>query len=183
MYLTGQLALQSLGWPPVKPLVSPILLLTSGPAYGLADALLRAVGSYSLFQFLLLFVCYLLTRREWLAVFLYIVFFMTTGLMNLPEDERGFWLALIFIAAVVELAVMMPLGVLSLSAMCLTCEICRIPFTFDTNTWYSGSSLVYLSALLGLVVYGFIVAGGGKCFAWLGNATDDVERSVSPEIS
>jgi hypothetical protein len=53
------------------------------------------------------------------------------------------------------------------------------PVTFDFSAWYSGSSLVYLAALVGLVLYGFIVASGGQALAWVGHVTG--EADAKPE--
>jgi hypothetical protein len=48
------------------------------------------------------------------------------------------------------------------------------------DAWYAGSGLVYLSVLVALAVYGFVVASGGQWLGWVRYLTREASDQPQP---
>jgi serine/threonine-protein kinase len=181
--LLGDFMPQWIGRPAEQPWPAISLFLTAGPASGLPCVFAIAIRQ-SLLAFVEFFAFYLLTRREWLAAIACTAFWLTLEIMASKSDENlGLLLIVGSVLFIIQLVVIMRFGVLALAALWISKILLYAPVTFDTSAWYSGSSLVYLGMLVGLVVYGFVVASGGQALAWVGHLTGEASAKVEAEVA
>jgi serine/threonine-protein kinase len=155
-------------------------LPANGPIFGIATIVAIAVVP-TLSSFFLFFIYFLLTRREWLAAAAFTLTFSIPACMA-PVENRDF--LVLFVALFSALLVFMYLrfGLLSVAAMSIANNLADgVPVTFDFSAWYAGSALVYLAVLIGLVVYGFVVASGGQALAWVAHVTGEARQDLQPE--
>jgi serine/threonine-protein kinase len=168
-----------LGRPPDMPFVAYNPAFTLGPAFGLP-----AMVNWNILRtfavFFIVFLLYALTRRVWLAGVLAGVLGALPTLLA-PPGDREFQLLLVVIAMTIFLTVLLRFGLLALAAMSVTDTI-RIgaPMTLDMDAWYAGSGLVYLSVLVALAVYGFVVASGGQWLGWVRYLTREASDQPQP---
>jgi serine/threonine protein kinase len=112
--------------------------------------------------FFLLFLLVLFVRKEWLAIGVAFLLALIYYLVQWPELPV---LNVFFIGVCVAgcLFVTLRYGLLSLALGLYFCFVLyQTPINLDFSSWYLGTSLVYMLALLGLAVYGFLVSLGGR---------------------
>jgi Protein kinase domain len=150
---------------------------TAGPVYGLAVIFAAAVLP-TLAGFFMIFVYFLIIRREWLAAAAYALTFMIPVCMA-PTENRDVLVLTVVLYSALLVFLYLRFGLLSVAAMSIAGDlVSSTPVTFDFSAWYSGGSLVYLAVLVGLVVYGFIVASGGQALAWVGHVTGEANAKA-----
>jgi hypothetical protein len=73
------------------------------------------------------------------------------------------------IPVLLSLTVLVHFGVVALISAFITCRIlAELPITTDFSSWYAGTSLTALVAVLALAVYGYCTAAAGR--SWLRGA-------------
>jgi hypothetical protein len=161
--------------PPAEPSASVSLLHTAGPAFGLSHmvgvAMLSALGTV-----LFLFVIYLLTRREWLAVIVMLAW-QISSLFYLQDENLDLGMITVVFSDIIILAVLMRFGLLALASYVVAQTLLNAEPTLDLHAWYSSSSIVYLATLLALVLYGFVVSSGGGWLDWLRHITGEASAA------
>ena len=168
-----------LGRPPDMPFVTYNPVFTAGPAFALPAMvnwnILKTFG-----MFFIVFLLYTLTRRVWLVGVLAGITAVLLILMA-PPGNWEFRLLIQVIAMTIFLTVLLRFGLLAVAAMSVTDTI-RIgaPMTLDMDAWYAGSGLVYVAVLVGLAVYGFVVASGGQWLGWVRYLTREATEEPEP---
>jgi hypothetical protein len=167
-----------LGRPPDGPASIFHPLLTAGPVYELATiyagAVLPALGGFFMF-----FVYFLITRREWLAAIAYALTWLIPACL-LPAENREAAVLFNIVFSALQILLYLRFGLLTVATMSIAGDIVTAaPVTFDFGAWYSGTSIVYLAVLVGLVLYGFVVASGGQALAWVGHFTGEADGKAA----
>jgi serine/threonine-protein kinase len=138
----------------LAPLCDP---LTSGAAFVVLLGQVTALES--LFDLFLIFVLFLVLRREWAAFTAFVVLYTVPWLGEHPAPDVLFLLAL----QVVGLFVLRRVGLLAYVVGAYAYFLLAWPpLTTEPAAWYSGQGLTCVLVLLGLAVYGFVVALGGR---------------------
>jgi hypothetical protein len=116
----------------------------------------------------LLFILRLIVRRTWLAVCLCTV--LTTVAMTATASGDPVVTGItVGIPVLLSLTVLVHFGVVALISAFITCRIlAELPITTDFSSWYAGTSLTALVAVLALAVYGYCTAAAGR--SWLRGA-------------
>jgi eukaryotic-like serine/threonine-protein kinase len=162
----------SLGRPPDDPVSIYHPVLTAGPVYALATIYAGAIVP-TLGGFFMFFVYFLVTRREWLAAVAYALTWLIPACL-LPAENRDALVLFNVVFCALLIFLYLRFGLLSVAVMSIADDIVTTaPVTFDFSAWYGGASIVYLGVLVGLAVYGFVVASGGQALAWVGHVTGE----------
>ena len=154
-------------------------LFTAGPAAGLPLIIAHSAGP-ALAGFFMLFLLYLLTRREWLAILVYAGIYVIPAVLTEGNRPVDVFVHTLMVAGF--LTVTLRYGLLAYGVMGIADTIIGFaPLTADWNAWYAGDSLVYLAALVALAVYGFVVSSGGQWLAWVGHLTGEAREPVESQ--
>jgi serine/threonine-protein kinase len=172
LYQLGYLLPEWLGRPSEDPVLIYHPSLTYGTVYQLAviyaNAVVPTLGSFFMF-----FIYFLLTRREWIAAVAYVLTWVSPSFFA-AADNRDLLLLLVSIYGVLLIFLYLRFGLLSVAVSNIVAELLNTTLvTFNFSAWYSGSSIVYLAILLGLVLYGFVVSSGGQALAWVAHVTGE----------
>jgi serine/threonine-protein kinase len=164
-----------LGRPPDDPVSIYHPKLTAGPVYVLATIYVGAVVP-TLGGFFLFFLFFLITRREWLAVFAYALTWVIPASL-IPSESQDFVALYSLSVSALLIFLYLRFGLLSVAAASIAGDLSNYaPVTFNFRAWYGGSSLVYLAVILGVVFYGFIVSSGGQWLAWVRHLAGDASE-------
>ncbi len=167
---------------PRPPDVTYNMLFTAGPAAGISG-IIHFIGLPALASFLVIFLLYLVTRREWLAATIYAVIWLLPILLGQFEN-RDIILAVELSVTILMLVVMLRFGLLAFTVMGLVSTILTVaPITLDMNAWFAPSGLVYVAAIVGLALYGFVIASGGHWLAWVGHLTGEAREPTELQQS
>ena len=109
---------------------------------------------------LLLVILRLIFRRTWIAATILIL----AQLFTRMPDEGAWAFAVVFlVAALLYLWLLLRVGFLSVAVgISVYRLIDNSPMTYDTSVWYFGATLLALSMVLGLTLYGFRVSLAGQ---------------------
>jgi hypothetical protein len=138
------------------------LLALVGVRYAASDILYSAKEAvWWTFVFVMtLLVLRILLRRAWLAYLALTIVFLIGGTQSGPPQLR---FPMVAVLAVVVLFALLRFGVLGLVATLFVCRVVvTVPLATDFSTWYAGSALPALVAVLGLTVYGLYTSLGGQ---------------------
>jgi serine/threonine protein kinase len=129
-------------------------------AYGFLSSLIGAIV-LTLAMFFLIFLLRVVTRRQWLAAGIFVLFWVALVVLgsNSPMIALVF-AGLSFAAVVINL---LRFGLVALAISILVSSLfSRVPITTDFSAWYAGSTLFTLLAVLALALYGFHTSLGGQ---------------------
>jgi len=135
-------------------------LIASGFLNGLIVAIVLTLSF-----FFLMFLLRVLTRREWLAGSIFVLFWVVFEVLRSKSPMITLVFACLGYAAAV-------INLLRFGLVALACSLFvnflfpLVPITTDFSAWYAGSTLFTLLAVLALAVYAFHTSlGGQKVFA------------------
>jgi serine/threonine-protein kinase len=133
-------------------------------ASGFLSSLIVAIV-LTLSMFFLMFLLRVVTRRQWLAGAIFVLFWVVLGVLgsNSPMIDLVF-AGLSFAALVI---ILLRFGLVALACGIFVGSLFPlVPITTDFSAWYAGSALFTLLAVLALAVYAFHTSlGGQKVFA------------------
>src|SRR5262245_12788356 len=163
----------------VEKLYSPVL--TCSPVVALATIFVQAIVP-TLAGFFMIFVFFLLSRREWIAAIIYVlVWGIPTCLV--PTENRDVLIVSVVAFSMVLVVMYLRFGLLAVAASSIPADIVSIaPVTFNFSAWYASDSVVYLAVLVGLAVYGFVVSSGGQALAWVTHQTGEANAKVEAAL-
>jgi hypothetical protein len=125
----------------------------------LVDLALNAV-QFALGSIVWLLLIQIVVRSRWVAVAVWLMFVTVINATGAPL-LWGLVYGVPF--AVIAITVLLRFGLLSLAVMLLTTRLLmRTPITLDVHAWYFGMSLATMFGIVGLAIYGFKVALGGR---------------------
>lgn len=135
-------------------------LIASGFLSGLIVAIVLTLS-----WFFLMFLLRVVTRRQWLAAGIFVLFWVVVEVLR----SNGPMIALLFACLGYAAAV---INLLRFGLVALACSLFvnflfpLVPITTDFSAWYAGSTLFTLLVVLALSVYAFHTSlGGQKVFA------------------
>ena len=130
----------------------------------LASNLLGNVAGGVMFAFgafLLVFLLRWILRRDWLAGASFVAIFMLLG--GLSSDEGLLAVPVAALVYGVFVVLLLRYGIVPLVVSIFTADfLLNAPLTLDFSSWYFGSSLAALLAVLAVAVYGFRCTVAGK---------------------
>jgi hypothetical protein len=133
-------------------------------ASGFLSSLIGAIV-FTLSLFFLMFLLRVVTRRQWLAAGILVLFWVALSALGSKSPMIALVFACLGWAAVV--INLLRFGVVALaSSLFVNFLFPLVPITTDFSAWYAGSTLFTLLAVLALAVYAFHTSlGGQKVFA------------------
>ena len=134
-------------------------------AYGFLSTLIFAIV-VTLSMFFLIFLLRAVTRRQWLAAGIFVLFWVVLNVLGSNSPMIAVVFACLSYAAVVINLLRFGLVALAISIFVSQLFLPRVPITTDFSAWYAGTTLFTLLAVLALAVYAFHTSlGGQKVFA------------------
>jgi serine/threonine-protein kinase len=133
-------------------------------AIGFLDNLIFGIF-FSLLLFFLLFLLRALTRRQWLAAGIFVLIFVV--LDSLTPNDPLIAASFSCLSQALTVIVLLRFGLVTLAISAFVSDLLRtVPITTDFSTWYAGSALAVLIAVLAIAGYAFHTSlGGQKVFA------------------
>lgn len=118
----------------------------------------------SLLIFFLIFLLRVLTRRRWIAAFLFVLIF---SVPNVLQQSNPMVAAPLFVLTTGLAAIVcLRLGLLTLAASSVVSFLQNIPITTDFSAWYASNTIIAFAAVLALAVWAFHTSlGRQKLFA------------------
>jgi Protein kinase domain len=130
-------------------------------AFGILCLLMRDTLTTPMAIMVLLLLCRIVLRRDGIAIVAVLAIFGLSGFV----DSGNFSLDLISGAMLAGclMALFFRFGLLAMIEAQFVVEVLLVfPMTFDTSSWYAGSTLLAFAAIAALVVYGFRTALAGR---------------------
>ncbi|MEK6286875.1 MAG: serine/threonine-protein kinase [Acidobacteriota bacterium] len=135
-----------------------------GVRYLIAQGFLTNIGlalAIALFLFFLMFLLRVLTRRQWLAVGIWVLIAVVLKVLGSSNPM----IAVVFACLIpaLDLIALLRFGLVTFAiSQFVYLLLFSVPITTDFSAWYAGSSLFTLLAVLALAGYAFYTSLGGQ---------------------